>query len=236
MGLERAPPSGRGASAGAAAICWRMSGEALIRIHRSPSLLTAREDCVRGLRPGLPARTSAQLRQLQLACGKPPPAAEPNTLTIMVLQTGYPPPRGCHSTAGGARVMADPVRSKRPGWQAFPVALQVLADKVVVDEAAVGVGEPLRHRTPHLALGANVDPVHPRHRADAQGGRGEEDLVRTVGVVEVDVGLVHRDTRLARKIDHGLAADTGEDELLARRQDGAIAHRENVRAHTLAEI
>jgi hypothetical protein len=54
--------------------------------HRSPSRVTANADCVRWLRPGLPARTSAQLRQLQFACGKPPPAAEPNTLTIMVVE------------------------------------------------------------------------------------------------------------------------------------------------------
>src|SRR5215831_3390526 len=90
MGLERNAPSGRGASAGMAAICWRMSGEALSNTHRSPSPVTANADCVRRLRPGLPARTSAQLRQLQFACGKPPPAAEPNTLTIMVSQGGTP--------------------------------------------------------------------------------------------------------------------------------------------------
>jgi hypothetical protein len=37
---------------------------------------------MRGLRPGNPWRTSPQLRQLQLAWGKPPPAADPSTLMI----------------------------------------------------------------------------------------------------------------------------------------------------------
>src|SRR5262245_39201808 len=83
MGLERGPSSGRGASSGVAASCWRRSGEALSSTQRLPSRLTASEDCVRALRPGLPARTSAQLRQLQLTCGNPPPAAEPRTLMIM---------------------------------------------------------------------------------------------------------------------------------------------------------
>src|SRR5690606_153872 len=55
----------------------------LFRSQLRPSMLTAADDWVRGCRPGTPRRTSAQLRQLQFHCGKPPPAAEPNTLIII---------------------------------------------------------------------------------------------------------------------------------------------------------
>ena len=41
-------------------------------------------DRVRALKPGVPARTAAQLWQLQFHCGKPPPAEDPRTLMIMV--------------------------------------------------------------------------------------------------------------------------------------------------------
>src|SRR5262245_26276981 len=80
MGLLREPARTGGASSGVAATCWRRSGEALNRAQVRPSRLTASDDWVRLLRPGLPARASAQFRQLQLICGKPPPAAEPRTL------------------------------------------------------------------------------------------------------------------------------------------------------------
>ena len=60
----------------------------------APSLLTASEDCVRGRKPGLPRRTSAQLRQLQLICGKPPPAAEPSTLISIGAAGSDPSPPG----------------------------------------------------------------------------------------------------------------------------------------------
>jgi hypothetical protein len=50
---------------GAAAICCRMSGEALSRSQFVPSRLTASEDWVRARKPDAPALTAAQLRQLQ---------------------------------------------------------------------------------------------------------------------------------------------------------------------------
>src|SRR5277367_7051637 len=57
-----------------------MSGEALTRAHAlGVSPQTAIEDCVRARVCTAPLRTPAQLRQLQFHCGKPPPAAEPNT-------------------------------------------------------------------------------------------------------------------------------------------------------------
>src|SRR4030095_7040833 len=71
----------RGCNSGVARICARMSGEALKSTQYSPSLLTAIEDWLRGRARTVPARTPAQLRQLQFHCGKPPPAAEPRTLT-----------------------------------------------------------------------------------------------------------------------------------------------------------
>ena len=41
------------------------------------------DDWVRALAFTVPARTPAQLRQLQFHCGKPPPAEEPSTLMRM---------------------------------------------------------------------------------------------------------------------------------------------------------
>lgn len=59
-----------------------MSGDALNKIQLSPSLLTAIEDWVRGVKPLTPALTFEQFEQLQFHCGNPPPAAEPKTLII----------------------------------------------------------------------------------------------------------------------------------------------------------
>ena len=53
IGEERRP--WRGCRQGAASICWRRSGDALNRNHRSPSALTAIDACVRGLACGSPA-------------------------------------------------------------------------------------------------------------------------------------------------------------------------------------
>ena len=65
-------------------ICSRMSGEAL---NRMPSALSSGrmkiDDCVRAFARTAPARTPAQLRQLQFHCGKPPPAAAPSTVMRM---------------------------------------------------------------------------------------------------------------------------------------------------------
>src|SRR5262249_10029715 len=84
---------------GVAAICWRRSGEALSRVQFRPSPLTANEDCVRTRTAGLPRRASAQLRQLQLICGRPPPAADPRTLISMELSPrAY---RLCTKASGG---------------------------------------------------------------------------------------------------------------------------------------
>src|SRR5207249_7505993 len=75
-GVAREPDGGQ--SGRWAASCVRRSGEAFRRIQRSPSALTATDDCVR-LR--LLCRASVQLRQPQFHCGTPPPAAEPRMMT-----------------------------------------------------------------------------------------------------------------------------------------------------------
>src|SRR5580692_5821080 len=57
-----------------------MSGEALTSAQAAGlSPVTAIDDWVRARVCRAPLRTPAQLRQLQFHCGKPPPAAEPNT-------------------------------------------------------------------------------------------------------------------------------------------------------------
>src|SRR5262245_25490232 len=83
-----------------------------------------------------------------------------------------------------ARPAASSTSSERPRLHAVHVALQVLPDEVVADEAHIGVGEPLGHRPPHLTLRADVDAVHLGHRADAQRRGGEEHLVGVVGIVQ----------------------------------------------------
>src|SRR5581483_8988120 len=83
IGLLRGPPLGSGCSSGVSMICCLRSGAALSSTHWRPSALTATEACVRGLRPGMRLRTSAELRPLQFHCGNPPPAAEPRTLINM---------------------------------------------------------------------------------------------------------------------------------------------------------
>ena len=71
-----------GCSAGKLRICCRMSGDALNRSQFRSSVLTAMEDCVRGLKRGSPWRQAWQLGQLQFHWGNPPPAAEPRTCTF----------------------------------------------------------------------------------------------------------------------------------------------------------
>src|SRR5215469_15454117 len=62
-----------------------MSGEALTSAQDpSVSPVTAIEDCVLGWARTVPARTPAQLRQLQFHWGKPPPAADPSTRIFTV--------------------------------------------------------------------------------------------------------------------------------------------------------
>ena len=77
----------------------RRGGELLAQVGRGveqhpalpvPGSRPARTACARA-NPARPLRTSAQLRQLQLTCGNPPPAAEPSTLMIMALRGGQTP-------------------------------------------------------------------------------------------------------------------------------------------------
>src|SRR5215470_2163061 len=125
---------------------------------------------------------------------------------------------------------------ERPRLHAVDILLEVLPDEVVIDEAPVGVAKLLRHRPPDLPLGADLLAVEARDRTDAQRRRSQEDLVGSIGVVKVDVGLAQRQARIAREIDHGRAADPGQHEFFPRREDFAVAHREDVRPHALAEI
>src|SRR6185312_10565578 len=80
-------------------ICSRKSGEALIRNQRSPSPLTASEAWVRRFAPGSPERARRQPSAFEFHCGKPPPAAAPNTTALTAASYGQlrppgAPPRG----------------------------------------------------------------------------------------------------------------------------------------------
>src|SRR4029077_5365854 len=138
IGLARRPASGGGQSCGVISICWRRSGAALSSVHCWPSPLTATHDCVRLRTAGLPLRASAQLRQLQLTCGKPPPAEEPRTLMSM-----QPPPepiayaRRTNTNGGRSRRLSYKRRPKppsqrnrgdRPGSGLIKLARQIAGD------------------------------------------------------------------------------------------------------------
>ena len=84
-----------GWSSGVALICCRMSGEALSRAQSAlPSAATQIDDWVRGRARTLPLRTPVQLRQLQFHWGKPPPAAAPRMMSLMMYGGALPPAGG----------------------------------------------------------------------------------------------------------------------------------------------
>jgi len=68
-------------------ICLRISGPALMRYQSFSLAVTASEDCNNGLSEAFPERTARQLGQAQFHCGKPPPAAAPNTLIRIWFQS-----------------------------------------------------------------------------------------------------------------------------------------------------
>src|SRR5437899_9567330 len=81
MGDDRRP--WRGWMIRWAPICWRRSGEALIRNQRSPSPLTASDAWLRGVAFLSPARARRQASALEFHWGKPPPAAAPRTTAFI---------------------------------------------------------------------------------------------------------------------------------------------------------
>ncbi len=69
-------------------ICCLKSGEALNKNQFSPSLTeTAIDDCVLGFALFGFFLACEEFEQLQFHCGKPPPAADPNTKTFIVIVT-----------------------------------------------------------------------------------------------------------------------------------------------------
>jgi len=68
-------------------ICLRISGPALMRYQSFSLAVTASEDCNNGWSDAFPERTARQLGQAQFHCGKPPPAAAPNTLIRIWFQS-----------------------------------------------------------------------------------------------------------------------------------------------------
>src|SRR5690606_33147315 len=82
IGLWRmASPAG--CNCGVALICWRMSGDALIRNQWRSSQLIAIEACVAAMAGSV--RALLQMGQLQFHCGTPPPAAAPRTIAFNML-------------------------------------------------------------------------------------------------------------------------------------------------------
>src|SRR5512140_38091 len=70
---------------GSRVICSRTSGDALPRNHRTPSALTAIEDCVRACARAGSSRAMRHVGHQQFHCGKPPPAAVPSRITCTCL-------------------------------------------------------------------------------------------------------------------------------------------------------
>src|SRR5437870_7864388 len=122
-----------------------------------------------------------------------------------------------------------------PSWSRGLVEpLQVLADKIEVDDPAIRVAELPRDRP--WNRGPDADVVHTLHRTDAEAGRSQKCLVGVVRVVEVEVLLHSPHIESACEIDHGFAADAGKHVLLARGVQGSATDQEDIAAHTLGEI
>src|SRR6266436_5698015 len=81
MGELRVPE--RGCRSGEDSIWDLKSGDAPIRNHDLPSLLTATWVCERTLPRNCPPRTAWQFGQAQFHWGNPPPAAEPRIFTCI---------------------------------------------------------------------------------------------------------------------------------------------------------
>src|SRR5215471_5606899 len=107
IGEERSPRLGWRIAC--AWICWRRSGEALIRNQRSPSPLTASDAWVRAVTPGAPSRARRHATAFEFHWGKPPPAAAPRTTALIatVLEEDYPAGRGTRRLQVGAGVGVD---------------------------------------------------------------------------------------------------------------------------------
>src|SRR4029453_2107098 len=114
-------------------------------------------------------------------------------------------------------------------------ALQILGDEVVVDQTAVRFDD-APGDGPRDLPAAELDAVEAPDPADAEAGRREERLVGVVRVVEVDVLLVGGVAEVPRQFDGGLSADAGQDELLARRVDRAVANEEDVAPDPLGKV
>src|SRR6202040_1325304 len=98
----------RGCNAGGAMICWRRSGDALMRTKGVPEAdegpfsaapaVTAMLAWVRGFTRGSSLHANRHTSQLQFHCGKPPPAAEPSIkaerrpMRRLSFPAPYPPP------------------------------------------------------------------------------------------------------------------------------------------------
>src|SRR5262249_13486739 len=145
--------------------------------------------------------------------------------------------RGCREAAPlRSHQLGDSEKSKRARFHSLDIVLEVLADEVVVHQASIGIRQALRDLAPDLTVGPDLKSVDARYRANAQRARGGEDLVRIVGIVEVDVGFREPQTFLAGKINHRLATDARQHEFLAWRENLAIAHGEDVRTQPLAQV
>src|SRR5438874_13177026 len=98
-----------------------------------------------------------------------------------------------------------------PSWSRGLVEpLQVLADKIEVDDPAVRVAELPRDRPWNRGPDANVD--HTLHRTDAEAGRSKKYLVGVVRIVESEDLLHNRDADSTRKVVDGIAAKAGKHE------------------------
>src|SRR5579862_1039570 len=97
MGEFREPAGGT--KSAEESTCWRRSGDAFRRNQLEPSGEIAAWACVRARAFMVPERTPAHWGQAQFHCGKPPPAAEPRTLTRILVRRKMTAGRGQGSTA-----------------------------------------------------------------------------------------------------------------------------------------
>ena len=91
----------------------------------------------------------------------------------------------------------------------------VLRHEVEIEQPLVGIDEPRGDRPRHSSI-ADRATVDRRDRHHAQARRGQEALVASKRIEEIEIGLVHGDAFVARELDHRLAADAGQHETGAR--------------------
>src|SRR5262245_51354946 len=116
---------------------------------------------------------------------------------------------------------------RRGGDAASAEPGQVLGYEIRAYVLDVRVGDALRHGTGDSAVADRL-AVHRPDTADAEAGRGQEDLVGRERVIDIEVALFHGEPELRGELHGRAPADPGQHVLLPRCVDAVVAHHEDV--------